>query len=68
MVLNDNPMCQSPGCDQPAIEVDHIVPRARGGEDTRRNLQSLCKMHHSRKTALHDGAFGRKPEVDSDNA
>jgi len=32
-------------------EVDHIIPRQDGGDNSRENLQSLCKSCHSRKTA-----------------
>ena len=43
-------------------EVDHIIPH-RGNEKLKRdpkNLQTLCKSHHSRKTATEDGGFGHK--------
>lgn len=43
-----------------ATEVDHIVPH-RGDERLFRdekNLQSLCRPCHSRKTAVEDGGFG----------
>lgn len=46
---------------EPATEVDHIVP-AKGNQalfDDDHNLQSLCKAHHSQKTAREDGGFGR---------
>ena len=47
------PLCQHPNCRQLATEVDHKTPiRA---DPSRRldwgNLQSLCKRHHSAKTA-----------------
>jgi 5-methylcytosine-specific restriction protein A len=52
-------MCQAPGCDQAATDVDHIVSKAKGGTDAGTNLQSLCHSHHSMKTAREDGGFGR---------
>lgn len=68
MKLNLDPMCQEPGCDQPATDVDHIKPLTRGGDNSMTNLASLCHMHHSRKTAKYDGAFGRKVEGEDDEA
>lgn len=47
-------VCQDPGCGQAATEVDHIVPRRKGGTDSLDNLQSLCKPHHSAKTQRED--------------
>ena len=59
-VLAHNPICQWPGCRQVANEVDHVVPLAKGGDNSIGNLRALCKHHHSRKTATTDGGFGRK--------
>ncbi len=42
--------------------VDHIVPH-KGDVDLfwdRGNWQSLCKKHHSQKTAKQDGGFGNR--------
>ena len=52
-VLREEPLCRAclgVGRVAPATEVDHIVPRSKGGPDDRANLQSLCKSHHSEKT------------------
>jgi len=38
-------------CGAVATDVDHIVPRVMGGDDTYGNLQSLCKRCHKRKSA-----------------
>ncbi len=56
LVLHRDPVCVM--CQQPATEVDHVVPKASGGEDTMQNLQGLCKRCHSRKTALEVGWGG----------
>lgn len=38
-----------------ANQVDHIVPRAKGGSDDMDNLQSLCKPCHDGKTVIDNG-------------
>lgn len=38
-----------------APEIDHIIPRSRGGGDARSNLQGLCKPCHSAKTKRERG-------------
>lgn len=59
MVLAQQPICRVDGCWEPSTEVDHILPRRRGGTDDLDNLQGLCKACHSRKTVKEDGGFGR---------
>jgi 5-methylcytosine-specific restriction endonuclease McrA len=44
----------SQACGRPATDVDHILPRVRGGSDVEANLQSLCAAHHHVKTAQLD--------------
>lgn len=56
MVLREEPLCRK--CGEPATEVDHVISRERGGEDTRDNLQGLCKPCHSQKTVGEDRGFG----------
>lgn len=59
MVLRDQPMCAH--CLRaPATDVDHIVAKAKGGDDSRANLVGLCKSCHSRKTVREDGALRAK--------
>lgn len=62
-VLAEEPLCREcakAGRVTAAEDVDHIVPRARGGTDDRANLQPLCAPCHSTKTATEDGGFGRR--------
>jgi len=54
--------CEAEGRITLATDVDHII--AHKGNDALRldpnNLQSLCKRHHSKKTATEDSRFARK--------
>jgi 5-methylcytosine-specific restriction protein A len=54
--LKKHPLCVV--CGEPATNVDHIIPLAKGGTNASSNLQSMCHSCHSRKTAKHDGGFG----------
>ena len=56
-ILRQEPFCRS--CDEPATEVDHITPLARGGTNDSENLQALCKRCHSRKTATENAPTRR---------
>jgi|688.fasta_scaffold147404_3 hypothetical protein len=42
------------------IQVDHIIPRAKGGSGEITNAQTLCGRHNYMKTNLDQLAFGRK--------
>ena len=39
------------------MDVDHKIPLARGGSDSRRNLQLLCRTCNARKGAKTDREF-----------
>lgn len=47
--------CQTKGRVTPAKEVDHIVPKSKGGTDDLTNLQSICIDCHTAKTAQDEG-------------
>jgi 5-methylcytosine-specific restriction endonuclease McrA len=63
LVMYEHPFCQwvedeATGrlCNRKGDEVDHIIPRSqrRDLEWERSNLQTLCHMHHSTKTAIEN--------------
>lgn len=57
-LLRDGYRCVT--CRRPAEEVDHIIPRAMGGDVyALGNLQSMCKQCHKRKTAQQAGQIRR---------
>lgn len=63
MILARDPLCRiAILCDgsAPSTEADHIVPRARGGDDSMENLQGACRACHSHKTATEDSTFARR--------
>lgn len=43
--------CQRAGRDRLATDVDHVIPKARGGTDGLGNLQAICRTCHREKTA-----------------
>ena len=54
ILKRDNGLCQvcyKKGHMVAAKEVDHILPKAKGGTDDPSNLQSICIKHHREKTA-----------------
>ncbi|EGT5666298.1 HNH endonuclease [Cronobacter sakazakii] len=54
ILKRDRHLCQEclrSGKPVPASTVDHIKPKAHGGTDDDRNLESLCYSCHYRKTA-----------------
>ena len=55
ILLEENPICNV--CDdEPAIELDHIIPLEQGGDPwDSENLQSICKTCHEVKTAREQG-------------
>ena len=62
-VLKEEPLCricESKGIVTVSMEVDHVVPLARGGTDTRSNLQGVCVECHKKKTAEENGYRIRK--------
>ncbi|WP_443052939.1 HNH endonuclease [Streptomyces sp. NBC_00184] len=40
------------------VDIDHVLPLAKGGEDVEGNVQILCKTCHKTKTAMD---FGKRP-------
>lgn len=53
LVLAEEPLCRACRADgrvTAATEVDHVVPKSRGGTDERSNVQPLCRRHHTEKT------------------
>jgi hypothetical protein len=46
-----DPTCVVPGCNRRyGLEIDHVVPYARGGKTELANLARLCRWHHAQKT------------------
>lgn len=57
ILKRDNHLCQCQDCKQRnlltrATEVDHIIPKSRGGTDHPDNLQAINKDCHKRKTQV----------------
>ena len=57
-LARDDYLCQDclvKGRATPATQVDHVIPKAKGGGDELDNLRSLCRTHHDEKTARDNG-------------
>lgn len=48
--------CERVGRATVATEVDHIINKASGGDDSDDNLQAICSTCHSEKTARESAA------------
>lgn len=54
-ILTRDPLCRA--CHRArSTEVDHLIPRSRGGTDHPTNLQGLCPTCHARKTKSESSA------------
>lgn len=65
ILTRDKRLCQQ--CKREGIialgnQVDHIVPKAKGGTDDPANLEVLCKRHHDEKTTRDQG-YNIKPRL-----
>ena len=57
-VLSKEPLCRQctkAGKVRAATNVDHILPKAKGGTDKLENLQPLCNPHRAIKDAIDAG-------------
>jgi 5-methylcytosine-specific restriction protein A len=50
VLRRDRRRCQIPGCRAAADEVDHVIPRHKGGTDELTNLRAICARHHRIKS------------------
>lgn len=70
ILRRDNYLCQCKRCAAdgritPANEVDHIVPKAKGGTDDDDNLQAINHECHERKS-LDDRGVTLRPTIGID--
>ena len=58
ILVRDDHLCQvclNQGKLTPGNEVDHIIPKAKGGTDDQDNLQTICTDCHKQKTIKETG-------------
>lgn len=58
--------CRAAGRIRPAHEVDHIVPKAKGGTDDPSNLRAINRECHQRKSMRDRGVERRGCDVNGD--
>jgi len=58
------PMCKAKGITTVGRELDHIKPRAFGGDNSDDNMQLLCSPCHIQKTELEMGWLPRGTGAD----
>lgn len=51
VIVRDGRQCVVCGSRRGPLDVDHVVPRSRGGADDPSNLLTLCRPHHRQKEA-----------------
>ena len=63
VLVRDRNVCQIAfdGCTVRATEVDHVIPRSRGGSDQLENLQAACSRCHASKTGREANPPRRRP-------
>lgn len=70
ILRRDRYLCQCSECKRlhrirPAHEVDHVIPKGKGGTDDPANLQAINRNCHKEKTAKENGASTR-PTIGTD--
>lgn len=58
LIQEKGPFCEECGQTDVPLQVDHIVPVSRGGEDTLDNMQLLCYECHMKKHHYYFDEFG----------
>ena len=57
-------VCLKAGRITPATEVDHIIPKSKGGDDSMHNLQAICRYPcHAEKTQREASGGDLKPKT-----
>lgn len=57
LIIKQNFRCNGCGWEAPKFQMDHIIPIARGGKHTIRNIQLLCKRCNCKKNDSLDWKY-----------
>ncbi|HEY4179817.1 MAG TPA: HNH endonuclease signature motif containing protein [Kofleriaceae bacterium] len=64
LMARDGNKCTVPGCrSRHNLDLHHILPREKGGDDSDANVTTLCSGHHRR---LHEGRLDMKGTAPND--
>lgn len=58
-------ICKRAFCEEPAVDVDHIVPLWAGGSNRDDNLEGLCVPHHVQKTKAEASARAKCKRIEA---
>lgn len=64
IIQDQGGVCKRAGCDDPATDVDHIIPLWMGGTNRDENLEGLCPAHHRQKTSAEAGIRGKVKRIE----
>lgn len=64
IIATQDGICKRANCEEPATDVDHIIPLWMGGSNRDDNLEGLCEDHHKIKTKAEAAARAKVNRIE----